>query len=493
MNRPTLSSFFRWLEQVIYVVFLGAFIISPLPLGSNREWAFLALSAVFLILLAGYLIVHCHRILREPTKKQIQPIHLGNFLLIFAAFWMWVQATLELPAGWMATLSPATLEIYTSALNVLLPEQAEKAFPISLESGKTLDRAMLTLACFAMVALMSALINSRRRLIQFCYMLVLTGVFQAFYGTMMVLTGVEYLFLVPKEGFIGSATGTFVNRNHLAGYLEMTLPIGIGLLLGSRKASAPTRQHWRGILTYILQTLLSPIAILRCLLVVMVIGLLMTHSRMGNASFFNALLIASAIAFFSAKQFRRPGFVVIILSIIAVDIALLGTWFDLGQVMDRIENTGLEHETRDEVVQSMSQMIPDFWIAGTGAGTFAYVFPKYTQFTSAFYDFAHNDYLQLAVELGAIGCIPLAGMVVLGLLNGWSLLRRKDSRLLSGIGFASIMGTVSLLIHSTVDFNLQIPANILLFVTLLTLPQVAWQALNDRPLNSIEDYAHESS
>jgi len=304
---------------------------------------------------------------------------------------------------------------------------------------------------------------------------------------------VEYLFLVPKEGFIGSATGTFVNRNHLAGYLEMTLPIGIGLLLGSRKASAPTRQHWRGILTYILQTLLSPIAILRCLLVVMVIGLLMTHSRMGNASFFNALLIASAIAFFSAKQFRRPGFVMIILSIIAVDIALLGTWFDLGQVIDRIENTGLEHETRDEVVQSMMQMIPDFWIAGTGVGTFAYVFPKYSQYTGLFYDFAHNDYLQLAVELGVIGCIPLAGIVILGLLNGWSLLRRKDSRLLSGIGFASIMGTVSLLIHSTVDFNLQIPANILLFVTLLSLPQVAWQALNDRPLNSIEDYAHASS
>jgi len=299
---------------------------------------------------------------------------------------------------------------------------------------------------------------------------------------MMVLTGVEYLFLVPKEGFIGSATGAFVNRNHLAGYLEMTLPIGIGLLLGSRKASDQVRRHWRGILTYILQTLLSPIAILRCLLVVMVIGLLMTHSRMGNASFFNALLITSAIAFFSARQFRRPGFVAIIFSIVAVDILLLGTWFDLGQVIDRIENTGLAHETRDEVAQSMMHMIPDFWIAGTGAGTFAYIFPKYSQYTGLFYDFAHNDYLQLLVELGVIGCIPLAVFVMLGLLKGWSLLRRNDSRLLRGIGFASVMGTVSLLIHSSVDFNLQIPANILLFVALLALPLVAEQVFNTRSL-----------
>jgi O-antigen ligase len=129
-------------------------------------------------------------------------------------------------------------------------------------------------------------------------------------------------------------------------------------------------------------------------------------------------------------------------------------------------------------------MIPDFWIAGTGAGTFAYIFPKYSQFTGLFYDYAHNDYLQMFVELGIIGCIPLAVLVILGLLNAWSLLRRTDSRLLSGIGFASIMGTVSLLIHSSVDFNLQVPANIVLFVMLLALPQVAGQALdNERPLN----------
>jgi len=490
MNGFTLSGFFRWLERSIYVGFLGAFIVSPLPLGGNRGWAFLALSAVFLILLAGHLLVQWHTSLRGPAKKQMRPSYWGKILLVFAAFWMWFQASVELPAGWMEILSPATLEIYTSALNVLQPGHAENAFPLSLESGKTLDRAMLTLGCFAMVALMQALINSRERLVQFCYMLVLSGVFQAFYGSMMVLTGVEYLFLVPKDSYIGNATGTFVNRNHLAGYLEMTLPIGIGLLLGSRKGSDQVRRHWRGILTYILQTLLSPIAVLRCLLVVMVIGLLLTHSRMGNAAFFNALLITSAIAFISTRQFRRPGFVVIILSIVAVDIALLGTWFDLSKVMNRIESTGLDHETRDEVVQFVMKMIPDFWLAGTGAGTFAYVFPNYSQFTGGFYDYAHNDYLQILVELGVIGCIPLAGLVMLGLLNGWKLLRGNDSKLLRGMGFASIMGTVSLLIHSSVDFNLQIPANILLFVALLTLPEVARQALEHRPSNALEDYAH---
>jgi putative inorganic carbon (HCO3(-)) transporter len=479
MNGFSLSGFFLWIERSIYVGFLGVFIVSPLPLGSNRGWASLALSAVFLMLLAGYLVVECYRMTREPTKSQAQPNHLGKFLLLFVAFWMWGQASPVLQADWLTVLSPATVEIYTSALNVLSYDHTENAFPVSLEPGKTLDKAMLTLGCFAMVCLMNGLINSRKRLVQFCYMLILTGVFQAFYGTMMVLTGVEYLFFVPKEAYIGNATGTFVNRNHLAGYLEMTLPIGIGLLLGSRKVSDRGRHHWRGILAYALQTLLSPIAVLRCLLVVMVIGLLMTHSRMGNAAFFNALLITSTIAFLSTKQFRRPGFVAVIVSIVAVDIILLGTWFDISKVVERIENTGLDHESRDEVVQYVMKMIPDFWLAGTGAGTFAYIFPKYTGFVGGFYDYAHNDYLQLLVELGVIGCIPLAAYLMLGLQKGWALLQCSKSKLLNGMGFASIMGTVSLLIHSTVDFNLQIPANILLFVALLALPRVAEQALGN--------------
>jgi hypothetical protein len=44
-----------------------------------------------------------------------------------------------------------------------------------------------------------------------------------------------------------------------------------------------------------------------------------------------------------------------------------------------------------------------------------------------------------------------------------------------GISFASIMGIVAILIHSSVDFNLQIPANAALFMVILAL---AWISLH---------------
>ena len=112
------------------------------------------------------------------------------------------------------------------------------------------------------------------------------------YGSVMTLSGLEYLLFVKKEDYLGTATGTFVNRNHLAGYLEMALAIGLGLMLMAGKGKpAELSGRWRGRVRSILRLLLSQKAILRLMLVAMVVGLILTRSRMGNTAFFNSLLI----------------------------------------------------------------------------------------------------------------------------------------------------------------------------------------------------------
>jgi O-antigen ligase len=86
-----------------------------------------------------------------------------------------------------------------------------------------------------------------------------------------------------------------------------------------------------------------------------------------------------------------------------------------------------------------------------------------------FYDYTHNDYAQIAAETGVVG-LGLMGLVVA--LSLAAALRaqwvRRDP-LMRGMSFACIMGVTSLLIHSWVDFNLQIPANAVYFMVLLAL------------------------
>lgn len=82
----------------------------------------------------------------------------------------------------------------------------------------------------------------------------------------------------------------------------------------------------------------------------------------------------------------------------------------------------------------------------------------------------------LCAGLGIIGCIPLLLIVLAGLWTQIRLLRHR-SQFTRGVAFGCLTGTISLLIHSATDFNLQIPSNATLFLVLLALPQAL--ALHD--------------
>lgn len=115
----------------------------------------------------------------------------------------------------------------------------------------------------------------------------------------------------------------------------------------------------------------------------------------------------------------------------------------------------------------------DFPLLGVGLGNFQEVFPRYQPPAAGqdFYDYTHNDYLQLLAETGLIGFLLLVGCIA-GVLRRaahfWSEVTSEQRLWLAGI----LTGIVAMLLHSLVDFNLHIPANALLFVTLLALSVV---------------------
>jgi O-antigen ligase len=226
--------------------------------------------------------------------------------------------------------------------------------------------------------------------------------------------------------------------------------------------------------------------LLRLALVVMVIALVLTHSRMGNTSFFLSLLITGAIGLLLARRASKS-IVILLVSLIIIDIFIVGAYFGVQRVLDRIEQTTMQTEDRDEIASDTFRMWKEYPMFGAGLGSFHVVFPRYSrQDLGALYTHAHNDYLQFAAETGVVGIALLGTLVFMSFLAALRAQIARHDPLMRAISFGAMMATIALAMHSSVDFNLQIPANALTFMLLLAF---AWISLYHR---SHEDHSDEA-
>ena len=409
----------------------------------------LSLGCFGLLLLT--LVVSTRRGVSLPER--LRPVKWPLLLLGFSATWVTLQG-ISLPLDWLQSLAPRNVGFYT--LFGVEPRT------LSLEPGATRLQAQFSWALWAMFVLTFLLLENPGRVRTLMTVLVFSGVFQALYGSFMTLSGIEYGFLEPKRVFQGVATGTFASRNHLAGYLEMSLAIGIGLLVAQLNTRSAT--GWREQLRRGIDTLLGPKMRLRIYLALMVIALVLTRSRMGNTAFFISLPLCGFLMMALQRKFHK-GAIILFVSLILVDTLIVGQWFGFEEVAQRLQQTSAEFEQRDEVNQDMIPMLQNHFLVGVGAGAFGSAYNLYKSDEVDIFAFlhAHNDYMELAITLGMIGFIPLVLLVLFALYSCISIFMKRHDRLAIGLAFAAFMGMISLLIHSAVDYNLQIPANALFF------------------------------
>ena len=450
-------------DGIVFAGLLVAICLLPLVKGGNREWLVMWFSvAIFALLALWSMLFAAGRVCFARAIGPALPI-ISLWLLWLAYL---VLQNMSWPVAAVESSAPFLYEHYSlfAVVNQRLPDN----LPFTVSTGESRLYLVESLGYFFLFVLVLLTVRGTKRRQCLAMTLVFSGLFQALYGTLFLLSGLESGWFGDVASPHKSANGTFINRNHFAGYLQLTAALGVGLVLADLTSQSAT--HWRARFRNLFDFLLSDTVRLRVVIALMVIALVLSRSRMGNIAFFNALAAAGLI--YILLRERRLFFKATLLfaTFFLVDLFILGNWFGLDELVARLEATRVSTEARVNVFPDLRRAAESYWPFGSGGGTF---YAAFTEFRSAgvskLYYHAHNDYMEFLIETGIFGVLLLGGVVALAMIHALRLLVKRRDRLVGGVAFAGIMATIAMAIHATVDFNLQIPANAATYVVILGL------------------------
>lgn len=341
-----------------------------------------------------------------------------------------------LPHSVMKLIAP-----HTADLREYYATGPRAAAPLSVNPSASLGE-LTRVAAFSAIFLISAFHFQKRGSIRrFAQTMVIFGFVLAVFGLLQKATGGSRIYWLRELTAGGSPFGPFVNRNHFAGFIGMLIPLGLGTALN---AGMREKKFLYGFMT-----------------VIMAVSLFLSLSRGGIISFLAALAAFAFLMTVNSEEKKLPWAVGLFLLVLFSYLIYLG----ISPVIDRFYHTDISQEERMVVWSSTLRAFRDFWLLGSGLGTFVNVYPLYASIPlQALYDHAHNDYLELLLETGIAGVlIVFCAAAVLAVA-----LVRSPKQGHAGITRASLIAAlISMLVHSFFDFNLHILSNLLLFGVLL--------------------------
>ncbi len=312
---------------------------------------------------------------------------------------------------------------------------------------------------------------TRRRALQ-----ILT-VFLSANGAILAAVGLLLRFLRPpwfllwfKDPLPGATSyASFINKNHAGAYLALLTLSTAALAMwyfdqGERdlKKSTPA-----GLFSFNALFLTGAV--------------FFTLSRGASVSLLISLILFLIWFFLRRRVFPRPNTtthvtVIVVLMFVSV-LTCAVSYLDLSTIyrgFDRVVKEQTHEEsvrTRLYAYKAGQHMLADHWQRGVGAGGFRYLFPEYIKrYPEAyangqlFWEHAHNDWLEIPIELG------VTGSALLLLAAGWWLLVFYRSRAIwHSLAIPILLGCGQTLIHAWADFPFQNPAILVTWLALIAI------------------------
>ncbi|MBZ5564144.1 MAG: O-antigen ligase family protein [Acidobacteriia bacterium] len=329
--------------------------------------------------------------------------------------------------------------------------------------------ALLKLLAYLGVFLLAAyLFDSGTRKSLLVRILIGLGCAEAIYGTFQYLTHTEKILWYKKIYYLGLATGTYINHNHFAGLLEMAGPFVVASVYGAYQYHAGQDSRRRPRRSSGADVPAARLLFWAFLMLIIVMGVIFSVSRGGIiATLLSIMFMGLLTAFRTRRKAWVTGLLVFLLCMVGY-----GVWIGLGPVIGRFEEIRetnyLQMEGRLSFWRDSYRIITEYPLTGTGWGTFGVAFRGYqSTWVDTFVDHPHNDYIEVATDTGLVGAV-LLWVPILFLFGKMVYSFATDYRRFRSVVTLGCAGsTLALLLHSLTDFNLQIPANAMVFAMVL--------------------------
>jgi hypothetical protein len=296
-----------------------------------------------------------------------------------------------------------------------------------------------------------------KRLVGF---LTVAGFLIAIFAVIQDLTSKgEIYWMVPVRG--GFIFGPYVNHNHYAGIMEMPAPFPLVLSM--------------------MEELTPPKRVLLAFAGVFMAGtIFLSLSRGGMTAFGFEMVFLAAVLWW--KNASRGSAAIFATACLLILMFLL--WMGGKRLVERFvsfKTDDASYHTRVQIARDSVPMVKAHPLMGWGLGTFTTVYPKYRTFYSdLFINAAHNDYVEVLTETGALGFATVLGFLVVVYARAFRKLRGPGLDLTQAATLAALLGVTGILVHSFVDFNLQIPANAAMFYVVAAIAAASFQTSRRR-------------
>ena len=305
------------------------------------------------------------------------------------------------------------------------------------------------------------------------------GLFNALFSFLQGASGGQIQWLRPLAP-LGEYLGTFKSPNNFSEFLEMVIPLTMGLLIVRNYMDVKRFSHHLSTKYARIAALFSKTGFLSFGIIILISALYLSLCRGGFVTFPLTILLTLLFMVVSYRLHDRYSF--FLFGLVVVGGVTYLTWLGIGPVIQEAL-TLLGPKLRPITYSDAIDIITDYPIFGVGFGCWQDIILKYHSMLGRetwVPAIAYNDTLQLTAETGLAGFLCMVAFLFMIYRKAITALRRGKDVIVQALILGGIAAMSAALIHSQFDYFFYLPSHAIVFMVIAGMTyRMSCETLNE--------------